>query len=112
MIRLIEECMQNSTFPFTTELLKDSLRLYLSAYGQVADNEVMTFDACDCIDERRRKPLYHDPCEKVSSLCATPRSLSRSLAVPRSLSRSLAVPRSLCRPSLCYCVCLLCSRLL
>jgi hypothetical protein len=35
MIRLIEECMHHSTFPFTTELLKDSLRLYLSAYGQV-----------------------------------------------------------------------------
>lgn len=35
MIRLIEECMGHSTFPFTTELLKDSLRLYLSAYGQV-----------------------------------------------------------------------------
>jgi hypothetical protein len=35
MIRLIEECMGDSSFPFTTELLKDSLRLYLSAYGQV-----------------------------------------------------------------------------
>lgn len=65
MIRIIEENMGDTTFPFTTELLKDSLRLYLSAYGQIAENEVMTFDACDCIDERRRKPLYHDPCEKV-----------------------------------------------
>jgi hypothetical protein len=26
----------------------------------------MIFNGCDCIDERRRKPLYHDPCEKVT----------------------------------------------
>eukprot|EP00602_Paraphysomonas_sp_CaronLab_P006141 CAMPEP_0185022112 /NCGR_PEP_ID=MMETSP1103-20130426/4839_1 /TAXON_ID=36769 /ORGANISM="Paraphysomonas bandaiensis, Strain Caron Lab Isolate" /LENGTH=1362 /DNA_ID=CAMNT_0027554057 /DNA_START=11 /DNA_END=4100 /DNA_ORIENTATION=+ len=64
MIKLIADCMPHTTFPFTVELLKDSLRLYLSPYGQVADTEVMTFSGCDCIDERRRKPLYHDPCEK------------------------------------------------
>ena len=65
MMTLIEKCMPHTTFPFTVELLKDSLRLYLSPYGQVADTEVVSFAACDCIDDRRLKPLYHDPCEKV-----------------------------------------------
>lgn len=65
LLELIAQCMPHTTFPFTVELLKDSLRLYLSPFGQVADTETILFPACDCIDDRRRKPLLHDPCEKV-----------------------------------------------
>jgi hypothetical protein len=52
------------SFPFTIDLLKDSMRLYQSPYGQVADTERVTFPACDCIDEARNKPKRHMPCIK------------------------------------------------
>ena len=51
-------------FPFTPDLLKDSLRLYLSPYGQVADTEQITFPSCDCIGGPKNKPQRHDPCKK------------------------------------------------
>ncbi len=40
---------------------------------QVADTQTVVFPACDCIDERRKKPLLHDPCEKVRTMyvCCT-----------------------------------------
>ena len=68
ILSVMNEKMSKSqtTFPFTIDLLKDSLRLFISPYGQVADTEQYTFEACDCIDEKRRKPLFHVPCEKPS----------------------------------------------
>lgn len=64
VLSVMGEYVTNTTFPFTIDLLKDSLRLYSSPYGQIADTELVTFEACDCIDEKRRKPLFHVPCEK------------------------------------------------
>lgn len=52
------------SFPFTVDLLKDSMRLYQSPYGQVADTERVTFPTCDCVDEARNKPKRHMPCVK------------------------------------------------
>lgn len=52
------------SFPFTVDLLKDSMRLYQSPYGQVADTERVTFPSCDCVDEVRNKPKRHLPCIK------------------------------------------------
>eukprot|EP00606_Chrysophyceae_sp_TOSAG23-5_P001242 GSChrysophyteH2.ASY1.ANO1.389.1 assembled CDS len=51
-------------FPFTPDLLKDALRLYLSPYGQVADTEQITFPSCDCVGGPKNKPQRHDPCKK------------------------------------------------
>ena len=66
MIHSIRDHMPKTSFPFSKELLKDSLRLYLSPYGQIADTENMEYLDCDCIDERRLKPKSHEPCEKPS----------------------------------------------
>jgi hypothetical protein len=66
MIHDISKNMPKTSFPFSKELLKDSLRLYLSPYGQIADTENMEYLDCDCIDDRRLKPLSHEPCEKPS----------------------------------------------
>mmetsp|Transcript_35485 Transcript_35485/g.66233 ORF Transcript_35485/g.66233 Transcript_35485/m.66233 type:complete len:1350 (-) Transcript_35485:239-4288(-) len=66
MIHAISKYMPKTSFPFSKELLKDSLRLYLSPYGQIADTENIEYLACDCIDDRRLKPLSHEPCEKPS----------------------------------------------
>jgi Leucine-rich repeat (LRR) protein len=66
VLSMMMERVPHSAFPFTIDLLKDSLRLFMSPYGQVADTEMITFDSCDCIDEKRRKPLYHTPCQKTS----------------------------------------------
>ena len=51
-------------FPFTVELLKDAMRLYFSPFGQVADTEQVVFLGCDCVDDKRFKPLRHNPCTK------------------------------------------------
>lgn len=66
MIHSIRDTMPKTSFPFSKELLKDSLRLYVSPYGQISDTENFQYVACDCIDERRLKPLSHEPCEKPS----------------------------------------------
>lgn len=66
MIHAISANMPKTSFPFSKELLKDSLRLYVSPYGQIADTENIEYVTCDCIDERRLKPLSHEPCEKPS----------------------------------------------
>lgn len=66
MIHSISDNMPKTSFPFSKELLKDSLRLYLSPYGQIADTENMEYLDCDCIDEKRLKPKSHEPCEKPS----------------------------------------------
>ena len=66
MIHSIRDLMPKTSFPFSKELLKDSLRLYLSPYGQIADTENIEYLDCDCIDEKRLKPLSHEPCEKPS----------------------------------------------
>eukprot|EP01035_Chromulina_nebulosa_P018068 gene18068-23715_t len=58
------EALPLMPFPFTIELLKDCLRLYLSPYGQVADTERVIFPYCDCFNERTNKPVNHVRCEK------------------------------------------------
>lgn len=63
---LIHAALPPLAFPFTVDLLKDSLRLYESPYGQVADTEQVTFPSCDCVDEVRNKPKRHSPCTKAS----------------------------------------------
>lgn len=66
ILSVMDKRVSDTTFPFTIDLLKDSLRLFMSPYGQVADTEAFVYEACDCIDEKRRKPLFHVPCEKPS----------------------------------------------
>lgn len=66
ILSVMGERVKDATFPFTIDLLKDSLRLFMSPYGQVADTELFVYEGCDCIDEKRRKPLFHVPCEKSS----------------------------------------------
>ena len=56
---LIEGAMPEMVFPFTVDLLKDALRLFVTPYGQIADTEPFKFPQCDCIDERHQLP-----CEK------------------------------------------------
>lgn len=63
---LIEDALPPMPFPFSIDLLKDSLRLYVSPYGQVADTEPVTYPQCDCIGGPKNKPLRHDPCTKSS----------------------------------------------
>jgi len=63
---LIEAALPPMPFPFSLDLLKDALRLYVSPYGQVADTESVTFPECDCIGGPKNKPLRHDPCTKAS----------------------------------------------
>jgi hypothetical protein len=84
LLSVMAERMPDSTFPFTIDLLKDALRLYASPYGQIADTEMITFEACDCIDEKRRKPLYHVPCEK-SSVVLTKVIFSQEEALRREM---------------------------
>jgi Leucine-rich repeat (LRR) protein len=66
ILSVMDKRVTDTTFPFTIDLLKDSLRLFMSPYGQVAETEMFVYEACDCIDEKRRKPLFHVPCEKSS----------------------------------------------
>lgn len=69
---LIEAALPPMPFPFTIDLLKDSLRLYVSPYGQVADTEPVTFPKCDCTGGPKNKPQMHDPCTKSSMvLCVS-----------------------------------------
>jgi hypothetical protein len=64
IFELIRQTLPPMAFPVTVDLLKDSLRLYVSPYGQVANTESVTFKGCDCYDEVRNRPLRHNPCVK------------------------------------------------
>ncbi len=66
IFQLVAEALPPIAFPFTVDLLKDSIRLYMSPYGQVGDTEQVTFPSCDCIDEGRNKPKKHNPCTKAA----------------------------------------------
>jgi hypothetical protein len=61
----VKEKLPLMPFPFTIDLLKDSLRIYQSPYGQVADTEQVKSPICDCIDDVRFKPLRHPKCNKA-----------------------------------------------
>jgi hypothetical protein len=78
---LIAEAMPRIAFPFTVDLLKDSMRLYESPYGQIADTEQVTFPSCECVDDKRNKPLRHKPCVKGAVV------LVKSVYVPEEASR-------------------------
>ena len=67
---LVEKEMPMMPFPFTVDLLKDALRLYMSPYGQVADTEQVVFPSCDCVGGPKNKPQRHDPCKKPSVVLA------------------------------------------
>jgi hypothetical protein len=66
LFSLIEKELPPIAFPFTVDLLKDSLRIYQSPYGQVSDTEEIEFPACDCVDEKRNRPKRHNPCLKAA----------------------------------------------
>ena len=63
---LIKAALPPMAFPFTIDLLKDSIRLYLSPYGQVGDTARVTFPKCDCWDDDRNKAKRHKPCAKAA----------------------------------------------
>lgn len=67
---MIKTALPPMVFPFTVDLLKDAIRLYVSPYGQIADTEEITFPHCDCVDEKRGKPKRHDPCVKAAVVIA------------------------------------------
>lgn len=66
IFKLVKKSLPPIPFPFTVDLLKDSLRLYVSPYGRIADTEQLIFPACDCVDEKRKKPRRHNPCSKAA----------------------------------------------
>lgn len=70
IMSLIEKELPPMPFPFTVDLLKDALRLYVSPYGQVADTENVTYPNCDCVGGPKNKPMRHDPCKKASVVLA------------------------------------------
>jgi hypothetical protein len=78
---LIEAALPPLAFPFTVDLLKDSIRLYESPYGQIAETEQVTFPSCDCVDEVRKKPKRHNPCTKAAVV------IVKSLYVPEEADR-------------------------
>jgi Leucine-rich repeat (LRR) protein len=70
IFNIIHQKLPQMVFPFTVDLLKDSIRLYISPYGPVADTEQVTFPSCDCVDDVRGKPKRHDPCQKAAVVIA------------------------------------------
>mmetsp|Transcript_11220 Transcript_11220/g.15459 ORF Transcript_11220/g.15459 Transcript_11220/m.15459 type:complete len:1381 (+) Transcript_11220:57-4199(+) len=70
LFSLIQQALPPLAFPFTVDLLKDSLRLYQSPYGPVAQTEEVEFPACDCIDEVKNRPRRHKPCVKAAVVLA------------------------------------------
>lgn len=70
IFNLIAAKLPEMAFPFTVDLLKDSIRLYISPYGPIADTEQVTFPTCDCVDDLRGKPKRHDPCNKAAVVLA------------------------------------------
>lgn len=70
LLSMVKEALPPMPFPFTVDMLKDSLRLYLSPYGQVGDTVQETFPSCDCIDDRTKKPKKHAECKKTSVVVA------------------------------------------
>lgn len=96
LFRLIEQALPPLAFPFTVDLLKDSIRLYESPYGQIADTEQATFPSCECVDEVRNKPKRHNPCTKaavviVKSLYVTEEADRREIEEDEFLERFRAV---------------------
>jgi hypothetical protein len=81
LFSLIEANLPPLAFPFTVDLLKDSIRLYESPYGQIAETEQVTFPSCECVDEVRNKPKRHNPCTKAAMV------LVKSLYVPEEADR-------------------------
>lgn len=71
IINLVQNALPPMPFPFTVELFKDSLRLFVSPYGQVADTIQHTFPKCDCIDDIKGKPMRHSPCIKPAVCIVT-----------------------------------------
>jgi len=67
---MVDKRLPPMPFPFTVDLLKDAVRLYMSPYGQVADTEQVMFPSCDCINGPKNKPSRHDPCKKPSVVLA------------------------------------------
>ena len=64
---LIAAAMPALPFPFTVDLLKDALRLFVTPYGQIADTEPVKFPNCDCLQEKSDPPIAFKhvlPCEK------------------------------------------------
>lgn len=89
---LIQAALPPLAFPFTVDLLKDSIRLYESPYGQIADTEQVTFPSCDCVDDVRGKPKRHNPCTKaavviVKSLYVTEEADRREIEEDEMLER-------------------------
>ena len=93
IINLVKEALPPMPFPFTVEMFKDSLRLYVSPYGQIADTIQHTFPKCDCIDESRgNKPSRHVPCVKpavciVTSIYTDEEAARRDLEEDEYISR-------------------------
>jgi hypothetical protein len=81
LFQLIAEAMPPISFPFTIDLLKDAIRLYISPYGSIADTEEVVFPSCDCIDEYRNKPKRHNPCNKAAVV------ISKSVYVDEEANR-------------------------
>eukprot|EP00981_Chlorochromonas_danica_P007020 scaffold1524_cov182-Ochromonas_danica.AAC.4 len=64
---LIARKMPHISFPFTIDLLKDSIRLYVSPYGIIADTEQVLFPQCDCVDPAfGNRPKRHEACTKAA----------------------------------------------
>ena len=64
---LIAKEMPLMAFPFTVDLLKDALRLFVTPYGQIADTEPVKFPQCDCLKDKSVPPVAFKhllPCEK------------------------------------------------
>lgn len=64
IFNLIKEVLPPMAFPFTVDLLKDSLRLYVSPFGQVAETETVGFGSCECVNDKTNKPVRHSSCIK------------------------------------------------
>lgn len=70
VFNLVAEKLPPLSFPFTVDLLKDSIRLFISSYGTIAETENVTYTECDCIDDVRGKPKRHEPCPKAAVVIA------------------------------------------
>jgi hypothetical protein len=70
IFNMIAASLPPMAFPFTMDLLKDSIRLYLSPYGIISNTEEISFLQCDCVDEIRNRPKKHDPCQKAAVVIA------------------------------------------
>ena len=75
VIDLLMEALPPMPFPFTLQMLKDSVKLLSSPFGQVADTEEkFDFKDCDCVVEKRGRfqPSTHKPtCPKTAIVVLT-----------------------------------------